>query len=256
MPTSITKPASPKKIVLILGSAPMAMACRDWPRGAISKIVAINNAWQIRKDWDYFIHPDDFPRQRHPPQIAPHQTRITSADYVPSQNEYGGFVYAGGTMAFTAAYWALAALRPDVMAFYGCDMVYPATGNTHFYGTGTADPLRKDISLRNLEAKSARLTLLAAYAGCACVNLSDGPSRLVFRRATLETLETTTVQKIANPKAIHTPMAVEERLAYRVPSGRYWKEQFRFDTDNIDALDSLWLEAHHSLNANGDRASL
>jgi hypothetical protein len=39
-------------------------------------------------------------------------------------------------------------------------------------------------------------------------------------------------------------MAVEERLAYRVPSGRYWKEQFRFDTDNIDALDSLWLEAH------------
>jgi hypothetical protein len=76
------------------------------------------------------------------------------------------------------------------------------------------------------------------------VNLSDGPSRLIFPRATLESLETTKVPKIANPKAIHTPMAVEERLAYRVPSGRYWKEQFRFDTDNIDALDSLWLEAH------------
>ena len=82
---------------------------------------------------------------------------------MPIQNDLGGFVYAGGTMAFTAGYWALGALRPDVMAFFGCDMVYPTEGS-HFYGNGNADPLRDDITLRNLEAKSARLSIIAARA--------------------------------------------------------------------------------------------
>ncbi len=62
-------------------------------------------------------------------------------------------------------------------------MHYPATGPTHFYGQGTPDPLRRDITLRSLEAKSARLMVLAARQGCAMVNLSTGPSRLVFPRA-------------------------------------------------------------------------
>ena len=57
------------------------------------------------------------------------------------------------------------------MAFFGCDMVYAATGKTHFYGTGTADPLRPDVTLQSLEGKAARLQLLAAEQGCACVNL-------------------------------------------------------------------------------------
>ncbi len=60
-------------------------------------------------------------------------------------------------------------------------MHYPP-GQTHFYGTGSADPLRPDITLQSLEAKSARLMILAAMEGCAMVNLSTGPSRLVFPR--------------------------------------------------------------------------
>jgi len=71
-------------------------------------------------------------------------------------------------MAFTAGYWALHALRPEVMGFIGCDMVYPKTGATHFYGTGTADPLRDDVTLQDLGAKSARLMVMAAAQGCAC----------------------------------------------------------------------------------------
>ena len=78
---------------------------------------------------------------------------------------FGGIVYAGATMAFTAGYWALSALQPRVLAYLGCDMIYPQ-GQTHFYGTGAADPLRPDPTLQNLRAKSARLELLAARAGC------------------------------------------------------------------------------------------
>jgi hypothetical protein len=91
-------------------------------------------------------------------------------------------------MAFTAAYWALADLKPTVIAVLGCDMNYPKTGATHFYGTGTPDPLRTDITLRSLEAKASRLEALAALQGTAIVNLSDLPSRLTFRRATLREL--------------------------------------------------------------------
>ena len=128
--------------VIILGSGPGVLHARDQIKGAGQQIVAINNAWQVRPDWDVLIHPDDFPAERRPANPAPGQQIVTSADYVPLQNTLGGFVYAGGTMAFTAAYWALGALRPDVIGFVGCDMVYPTTGPTHFYGTGTPDPLQ------------------------------------------------------------------------------------------------------------------
>ncbi len=229
------------RIVLILGSAPAVVDCRDWSRGGLTDIVAINNAWRIRADWDYLIHPDDFPKDRWPTVLQPGQRIITSDAYVPLQNTLGGFVYAGGTMAFTAGYWALAALRPRVLAFYGCDMVYPTSGQTHFYGTGTADPLRQDVSLRSLEAKSARLMLLAAERGCACVNLSQSESRLVFPRARADAL--TGLAPPMDPSSTKAPLAEEKRLGYVVPSGKYWKEERRFDPAAIDALDAMWLEA-------------
>lgn len=226
--------------LLMLGSAPMAVAARDWPRAPFDRVLAINNAWAIRSDWDDMIYPWDFPDDRRPvPKSG--QRLITQEDFVPAQNAYGGFVYAGGTMAYTAAYWALHALRPATIAVFGCDMHYPATGATHFYGTGTPDPLRTDITLRSLEAKSARLMILAAMQGCAVVNLSHGPSRLVFPRATPATLP-------AHPAPFNTTLAdlalqTERDLDYTVPSGRYWEEAQRFDTARIDALDALWLAA-------------
>lgn len=228
--------------VLILGSAPEATAARDWPRAPFDAIVAINNAWRIRADWDYLIHPEDFPEERHPTHLAPRQRIVTAADYVEVQNRYGGFVYAGGTMAFTAGYWALGALRPRVLAFFGCNMVYAPTGKTHFYGTGTADPLRADVTLRSLEAKSARLALLAAEQGCRCVNLSDAESRLVFPRATPDGLSGL-APRPARVSAVAEAKSREAALGYVVPSGRYWLEEGRFDRDEIDALDALWLRA-------------
>ena len=235
-------------VVLILGSGPSALQSRPWSRSWFTDIVAINNAWRIRDDWSYLIHPEDFPEDRQPKSLQPGQRIVTAKDYVPLQNELGGFVYAGGTMAFTAAYWALAALKPSVLAFWGCDMIYPAEGRTHFYGEGSADPLRNDITLRNLEAKSARLGLLAALRGCACVNLSNAQSsRLVFPRASLESLSR---QRPITRKATAHLMAARQKesdLDYMVTSGRYWTCADRFDSAEIDALDQLWLAAWHGV---------
>ena len=229
------------RIALMLGSAPNALEAREWPRAPFDHIVTINNAWRIRDDWDDLCCPWDFPEDRRPTPAAD-QRLILQEDFVPAQNLYGGFVYAGGTMAFTTAYWMLAALKPAVLAVLGCDMHYPASGQTHFYGTGTADPLRPDITLRSLEAKSARLMVLAAMQGCATVNLSSGPSRLVFPRAARADLPQT------RPAAFDAALAQaaltrETALAYQVPSGRYWEEAARFDTAELDRLDQMWLNA-------------
>lgn len=219
----------------------MVTEAADWPRAPFDRVVAINNAWRVRPDWDLAIYPWDFPPDRQPVP-GPGQTRVTEADFVPAQNRYGGFVYAGATMAFTADYWALSALRPRVIAVFGCDMVYAATGQTHFYGSGAPDPLRQDITLRSLEAKSARLMNLAAMQGCAVVNLSRGPSRLVFPRVTRQAAGR------ARPLAFDADLALaalqrEADLGYRVPSGRYWEEAGRFDPAELDRLDALWLQA-------------
>ncbi|MBL9052278.1 MAG: hypothetical protein JNN02_00995 [Tabrizicola sp.] len=225
----------------------MAAEAALWPRAPFDRIVAINNAWRIRPDWTHAIHPWDFPTDRHP-MAGPGQALVTEDDFVPAQNAYGGFVYAGATMAFTAAYWALKALRPDVIATFGCDMHYPATGPTHFYGTGQADPLRPDISLRSLEAKSARLMVLAASLGCAMVNLSTGPSRLVFPRST-PAEAATAGPLVFSDAAVAKALTREAELGYDTPTGRYWEELQRFDPDEIDRLDALWLAAAKPMTA-------
>lgn len=227
-------------VVLLLGSGPHVVKSISWDRRHFDRIIAINNAWQVRPDWDELIYPWDFPQTRMPTDTT--DKALVSQDlFVPAQNAYGGFVYAGGTMAFTAAYWVLHAHRPSVIAMMGCDMHYP-TGQTHFYGTGTADPLRDDITLQSLEAKSARLMVLAAQQGCAMVNLSDGPSRLVFPRAQLENL----AQARPAPYDKAATLQAQDRelaLNYYVPSGRYWQELHRFDAAALRDLDMLWLRA-------------
>lgn len=228
-------------VVLMLGSAPIAAQAAFWPREPFDKIVAINNAHAIRADWDHLIYPWDFPRTSLP-ELGSGQTQIDETAFVPAQNAYGGFVYAGGTMAFTAAYWILHKLKPRVLAVFGCDMVYPAKGPTHFYGTGQPDPLRNDITLRSLEAKSARLMIHAAAQGCAVINLSNGPSRLIFPRAEKEHAPHARPQTY-DADVVARAMSLEARLGYYVPSGLYWQEAGRFDPAEIDALDTIWLEA-------------
>jgi len=229
-------------VVLVLGSGPNVVDSRSWPRDLFDTIVAINNAWAVRPDWDVLIHPEDFPTERRPVDVDTSQSIITAQEFVPAQNAFGGFVYAGGTMAFTAGYWALHALRPDVMAFMGCDMVYADGPRTHFYGKGDADPLRPDISLRSLEAKSARFEVFAAENGCALVNLSQDPSRLTFPRSTPQDASTASPRS-PDQAIVSAARKAEDEAGYFVESGRYWEEEDRFDPEVIDRIDALWLGA-------------
>jgi hypothetical protein len=184
--------SSSLNIVLIVGSAPDALMIKDRDLSLFSSCVVINNAWQLNKDWDYLIYPEDFPDKNLPPDTVLSKKKIiTAREYVPEQNFFGGFVYGGGTMAFTAGYWALGALKPDIIAYLGCDMIYPSEKKTpsHFYGNGRADPLRSDITLQSLEAKSVRLMALAQINNCSVVNLSKLPeSRLLFPRTSITKL--------------------------------------------------------------------
>ena len=227
--------------ILILGSGPTVLQARSWPRAGFDHILAINNAWRVRSDWDAMIHPWDFPVDRRP-LPGPHQRLVTQDDFVPAQNAFGGFVYGGGTMAFTAGYFALYAHQPRVIAMLGCDMHYPKHGHTHFYGTGTADPLRNDVTLQSLEAKSARLMVLAAMQGCAMVNLSTGPSRLLFPHMARAQLDRATPQ-IYCPDLAAEALAREAQLGYYVPSGRYWHHLDQFDPAELAKLDALWYAA-------------
>ncbi len=225
--------------VLLLGSGPNAVECQDWPRALFDRIVVINNAWRVRSDWDDLIYPEDFPMEKTPEVLQPGQRRVEADAFVPAQNAYGGFIWGGGTMAFTAGYWALHALRPKVIAYLGCDMVYAPSGDTHFYGTGTPDPLRKDVTLRSLEGKSARLMALAARQGCALVNLSQTESRLVFPRTVPDAIADVSPEAFEDAE-VEAVLAAEDALDYQVPSGRYWEEEARFDPAQIDRIDAMW----------------
>ena len=228
--------------ILILGRAPDAVAAREWPKNQFNSIIAINNAWKIRDDWTHNIFPTDFPILNRPSQNS-HQSLISADDYVPAQNLCGGFVYAGGTMALTAAYWTLIILKPKHLFFLGCDMVY-GNGKTHFYGTGTADPLRKDISLRSLEAKSTRFECFASIRGCSVYNLSEAEeSRLVYRRKKFKDRDTALKDAPRKVKMnqFNEALKIEKQLNYFILDGKYWKHEDKFDTRQIDQLDQLWL---------------
>ncbi len=231
-------------VVVILGSGPNATEAQSWSRDMFDHLVVLNNAWRIRPDWSHFIHPEDFPEERHPPSKSTTQAEVTYQDYVPQNNAFGGVLFAGGTMAFTAAYWALGAFKPKVLAFIGCDMVYPTVGHTHFYGTGAADPLREDVSLQSLEAKAARLALIAAAQECTCVNLSRLESVLPYERfhiAQLRDLPAPVVQPVFLVNKIHRS---EAALGYEAPSGRYWEILDQIDPDKIAQIDQMWLQAY------------
>lgn len=239
-------------IVLIVGSAPDAVRINSLDLSLFSSSVAINNAWKLRQDLDYAIYPEDFPTQRQPKNFHVKKKIITAKDYVPIQNKFGGFVYAGGTMAFTAGYWALGTLKPDVIAYLGCDMIYSdKVSANHFYGKGEADPLRDDITLQSLEAKSARLMAIAKFNNCSVVNLSEqDQSRLLFPRVQIDNFKKKrtifnliSADKIKlNLKALKEALRIEKKLNYMVHSGRYWEEINDFDPIQLSKIDQLWLQ--------------
>ena len=229
-----------EKHVLIIGSGPNAVKAAELET-AFDAIVVINNAWRVRPDWSHLIYPYDFPKERWPQEINYSQTVITEKEFVPIQNQYGGFIYAGATMAFTAGYWVLGALKPSHISFIGCDMHYPKIGKTHFYGKGTADPLREDISLMSLKAKSNRFLSLAYEQNCLVGNLSDGPSKLTFPRISSASLWPEI--PCLRVDLISQALKQEKDLGYFDRSGRYWENLDKYDCKEIKKIDNIWEQA-------------
>ena len=72
------------------------------------------------------------------------------------------------------------------------------------------------------------------------VNLSTGPSRLVFPRCALGDVAAAKPNDFAEDP-VAKALGREADLGYTTPSGRYWEELHRFDAAQIDRLDAMWL---------------
>lgn len=235
---------SPK--VLILGSAPNVVAVNDIDLSSYDEIIVINNAWQVLESWTEHIFPYDFPRENKPAHYSKSQRPIDEKLFVQRQNEFGGFIYAGGTMAFTALYWALGEHMPSEIHILGCDMVYSDAGKTHFYGEGTPDPLRDDFTLRDLYAKSARFMCLAARNGCRTYNLSDQSSKLCFPRHS-RNIDDKPCHLLINKTSVQSILDQENSLGYFMSSGRYWEADLKIDLQALDQIDLQWKTLSHTI---------
>lgn len=235
---------SPK--VLILGSAPNVVAVNDIDLSSYDEIIVINNAWQVLESWTEHIFPYDFPRENKPTRYSKSQRAIDEKLFVQRQNEFGGFIYAGGTMAFTALYWALGEHMPSEIHILGCDMVYSDAGKTHFYGEGTPDPLRDDFTLRDLYAKSARFMCLAARNGCRTYNLSDQSSKLCFPRHS-RNIDDKPCHLLINKASVQSILDQENSLGYFISSGRYWEADLKIDLQALDQIDLQWKTLSHTM---------
>ena len=224
--------------ILILGSGPNVIDILEQDLSVYDKIVVINNAWKVIEGWTDHIFPHDFPNQNKPQVLKSSQKKVDEKQFVDIQNQYGGFVYAGGTMAFTALYWALGYYSPHSIDILGCDMVYPK-GSTHFYGTGTADPLRKIFHFAHLKQSQLGSTAIALKQGCQIANLSKADSKLIAPRRKSVNSAAPKPFKV-NENKFNQAKQKEAALGYFVEDGRYWEKSDSFNTDEFDSLDFLW----------------
>ncbi|UWR03701.1 hypothetical protein K3740_03080 [Ruegeria conchae] len=122
-------------------------------------------------------------------------------------------------------------------------MVYTGR-NTHFYGQGKPDPLREDITLLSLEAKSARLMTIAAQQHCACVNLSEElESRLLFPRVSHTALSGDLPLTNYSAELSRKALSLENEAGYLIQDGKYWEHYASINQDVLAEIDRLWLSA-------------
>ncbi len=229
--------------VLVIGSAPDAIQARDWDMKVFDQVIAINNAWRVAVRWDELIFPYDFSDENKPVRLLDHQKFVTENQFVPAQNLFGGFIYAGATMAFTAGYWSLASHLPTKLCFLGCNMHYSKLGSTHFYGKGQPDPLRDDITLTSLKACSHRMLILAKMQGCDIVSLSAGETNLHVPQTSFDALLDYRPAFIISKEKVAQALKYEKNLNYFVEDGRYWLKENFFCRHELEKLDRIWIDA-------------
>ena len=229
--------------VLVIGSAPDSVQANSWDMSVFDKVIAINNAWRVTNQWDELIFPHDFAEDKKPTQLLKHQKFVTEDQFVSAQNLFGGFVYAGATMAFTAGYWSLAHHQPSKLCFLGCNMHYNHNGPTHFYGQGRPDPLRDDITLTSLEACSYRMLILAKMQGCDILSLSSGKTNLQVPQTTFNEFLDFRPTFVISETKVGQALKHEKSLNYYVDDGRYWVKEKSFCRDELRKIDQIWIEA-------------
>jgi len=229
--------------VLVIGSAPDAVQARDWDMKVFDQVIVINNAWRAVTHWNELIFPYDFSDENKPAQLLYHQKFVTEDQFVPAQNLFGGFVYAGATMTFTAGYWSLAKHLPTRLCFLGCNMHYSRTGSTHFYGKGQQDPLRDDITLTSLRACSHRMLILAKMRGCDIVSLSVGETNLHVPQTSFDEFLNYRPAFTISQEKMNQALKYEKKLNYYVKDGRYWLKENFFCRDKLEKLDRIWVDA-------------
>lgn len=168
-------PSLQKDMVLIVGSGHNAPLCRHWDKQNFN-VIAVNNAWRV---WDEYLPPakrfdvcvmaGDMPAAFYPRDLREEEITISAVktsvkpsdfglnrentklsrqpfSYNSVVNYYGGFQKLGYSVVLNSSYWCLYHLKPKVIGYIGCDMVYDknAQGHTAFYGIG------EDFKKRNL----------------------------------------------------------------------------------------------------------
>jgi len=238
------------KNVCIIGSAP---AAPDAER-LISQetiVVALNNAHRALSRIDYSFYADDFPADLKHSQTS--RIGRSSPQYIPAMQNYGGLIYCGATIAFASMYWAIHVFPYSQISVFACDMVYPE-GKSHFYGRGSPDPLRKNISLQDLKAKTLRLFYFGLRNNALILNASSEPStQLLFPRVkTGASLSTTCFQNLISDIEVLLPKLEElARPALELESsGKIdWRridyhKVYNKDTEawaHIKQIDTLWM---------------
>ena len=187
--------------VLLLASGMSANQFSNYPYKENGwTIVAVNNGWQVTDEWEHWVRPPDYKGEK-PRIFLPHQEEVKR--YSTQLKMFGGQAQCGYSIMLNAGYWALGALKPNVIGMLGGDMNYTPDkdGNTHIYGlghdiqkNGIPDPDRMvnvhgDGSDNYLEKIYLRLEEQANKQKCQVFNLSHGiETRLPYTRVKPENL--------------------------------------------------------------------
>lgn len=238
------------KTVTVVGSGPAAPRVADLLSDE-TIVVAINNAWRAVPRWDYSLYADDFPELAKPPGPRRARNARSSPQYWPAMNAFGGMLYCGASMGLAAGYWLLRTLPFSQISYYAADLVYDPR-KSHFYGQGTADPLRRDISLQDHTAKHLRLFYFGLKQGCLFLNASDAEeTRLPFPRVRsgasvhhnmmTELLPELTRAGEAMDEVAHAALALERAARFDWRSLDYWR--FMEDAEawrHVAEVDARW----------------
>lgn len=208
--------------VIIVGSGKNSINIRDWEIDPDkTKVVVVNNAWNVTSKWNYFIVSPDYKKEipalnfLNEMQMFTRKGRLVYDEnikktvilpdrgYEAALYPFGGHEACGYAITLNAAYWTLMFLRPKKIAFIGCDMNYTPSedGSTSFYGVGDdikengiPDPDRMvKVHLNDekdgLQKIYNRFREIAALNKIKVYNLSDDPdTRLPYPKISIDAL--------------------------------------------------------------------